>query len=81
MTNFREIAELFDRTDAWARVASGEALGKLWSSWLDDPSAAREIGERGRSLVAANAGAVDRTLALLAPFVAAARARQGQAAR
>ncbi len=75
MTNFREIAETFDRQAAWARVASGEELGRLWDSWLAEPAAARAVGERGRALVTANAGALDRTLDLLAPLVAAARSQ------
>ena len=78
MSNFREIAEGFDRAGGWARVTTGEALGTLWAAWLADPPAARAIGERGRALVAANAGALDRTLELLAPLVAAAQARQRQ---
>lgn len=72
MTNFREIAELFDQTGAWARVASGVELGRLWAAWLADPPAARSIGARGQALVTANAGALARTLELLAPLVAAA---------
>jgi len=75
MTNFREIAEAFDREAAWARVASGEELGRRWASWLDEPATACAIGERGRALVTANAGALERTLDLLAPLVAAARAQ------
>ncbi len=75
MANFRAIAELFDRTGAWARIASGEALGAVWAAWLADPSAARAIGERGRALVLANTGALDRTLDLLAPLIAATVAR------
>ena len=76
MTNFREIAQHFDRTGAWARVATGEALGKLWEAWLAEPELARAIGDRGRAIVAANAGAIDRTLELLAPLVAATQARE-----
>ena len=76
MTNFREIAEEFDRNRAWGRVASGDALGRLWASWLAEPETARAIGERGRALVTANAGALDRTIDLLAPLVAAARTQQ-----
>ncbi len=84
MTNFREIAEHFDRAGAWGRIASGEELGRLWAAWLADPTSAREVGARGRALVAANAGALDRTLDLLVPLVAAAAAHQryaGQAPR
>ncbi len=76
MTNFREIAEQFDRAGAWARVASGEELGRLWASWLATPDLARTVGQRGRALVAANAGALDRTLELLAPLVSAARRKR-----
>jgi 3-deoxy-D-manno-octulosonic-acid transferase len=74
MENFREIADLFDRTRAWARVATGDALGELWSAWLADPAAARAVGERGRALVAENAGALDRTLQLLRPLIEQAQA-------
>ncbi len=82
MTNFREIAEHFDRAGAWGRIASGDELGRLWAAWLADPAAGRTVGECGRALVAANAGALDRTLELLAPIVAAAtRAQHGQTAR
>lgn len=73
MTNFREIAEEFDRREAWRRVGSGEELGETWAAWLDEPAGARAVGERGRALVTANAGALDRTLALLAPLIEAAR--------
>lgn len=79
MTNFREIAEEFDRREAWGRVASGADLGRLWDSWLAAPAKARAIGERGRALVTANAGALDRTLDLLAPLVATAQAQQRRA--
>lgn len=79
MTNFREIAEQFDRAGAWARVASGDELGRLWASWLADPALARAVGERGRTLVAENAGALDRTLELLAPLIAATRQKQAEA--
>ena len=78
MANFREIAERFDRADAWGRVASGDELGRLWGAWLADPVSARAVGERGRALVAANAGALDRTLELLAPLVAAAERTSAQ---
>ncbi|MEO8197849.1 MAG: glycosyltransferase N-terminal domain-containing protein [Thermoanaerobaculia bacterium] len=82
MNNFREIAEQLDRAGAWGRVASGEELGRLWGAWLGDPAAARAVGERGRALVAANSGALDRTLDLLAALVAAAaRAQHKQAGR
>jgi 3-deoxy-D-manno-octulosonic-acid transferase len=72
MDNFREMATDFDRCQAWARVASAEALGAAWSAWLDDPGAAREVGERGRALVDANRGALAKSMELLRPILAAA---------
>ncbi len=73
MHNFREIADSFERAAAWRRVESGEELGAAWRAWLDDPAAAREVGARGRALVEANRGALERTRAMLAPLLAAAR--------
>jgi 3-deoxy-D-manno-octulosonic-acid transferase len=72
MRNFREIAESFDRAAAWRRVHDRTELGRLWRDGLDDPAAARVIGERGRALVDANRGALERTRKLLAPFLSAA---------
>lgn len=66
MDNFRAMAEDFDRRQAWARVTSGAELGRLWRSWLADPAAARQLGERGRALLAENRGALAATLTLLA---------------
>ncbi|HEX6203019.1 MAG TPA: glycosyltransferase N-terminal domain-containing protein [Thermoanaerobaculia bacterium] len=73
MENFRRTAEDFDRAGAWARVADATALGEVWRCWLAAPIAAREVGERARRLVEAERGAVERTLAVLAPLLAAAR--------
>jgi 3-deoxy-D-manno-octulosonic-acid transferase len=71
MANFQEIADSFDRATAWARVENGAALGKVWRRWLLDPATALETGRRGRDLVEANRGALERTMTLLAPLVAA----------
>ena len=71
MENFREIAEEFDRLPAWGRVANAEELGALWRLWLDRPEEARELGARARRLVLENRGAAERTLAMLAPLLAA----------
>ncbi|MCM2269342.1 MAG: 3-deoxy-D-manno-octulosonic acid transferase, partial [Thermoanaerobaculia bacterium] len=65
MENFREMAEAFDRANAWARVGSARELGELWRRWLLDRTGAQEIGLRGRDLVEANRGALARTLAML----------------
>jgi 3-deoxy-D-manno-octulosonic-acid transferase len=62
MDNFREMAEAFDRANAWARVGSARELGELWRRWLLDRAGAQELGRRGRDLVEANRGALARTL-------------------
>lgn len=72
MENFREMAEVFDRSHAWARVGSGAELGATWRAWLAEPAAARALGERGLELVAAHRGATRRTLELLTPLLAQA---------
>ena len=66
MENFRQIAEEFDREDAWARVGEARELATTWARWLDDPAVAERLGERGRSLIEANRGALPRTLEMLA---------------
>lgn len=80
MENFREIAEQFDRDEAWSRVRDDQELGRLWGRFLDEPGTGRAIGERGRLLIAANRGAIERTLELLKPLfelVRRAQAAQG----
>lgn len=75
MDNFREIAEGFDAAAAWERVADEDDLGRALDRWLADPAAAAEVGRRGAALVAANRGALGRTLELLAPLLERAGAR------
>ncbi len=70
MRNFRDTAERFERAGAWLRVPDAAALGAAWRLWLDDPAEAARRGGRGRALVRSNAGALARTLELLAPIVA-----------
>jgi len=70
MTNFRDIADRFDRAGAWTRVTDAGELGDAWRRWLDDPAAGREVGARAAALFAANRGALARTLALVAPLLA-----------
>jgi len=73
MDNFREIAEAFDAAGAWRRVAGAGELAAVFAAWLDAPAAAAELGGRGAALVEAHRGALARTLALLAPALAAVR--------
>ncbi len=72
MDNFREIAAEFDRAAAWRRVGGPEELAGVFRDWLDDAAAARAQGERGAALLASNRGALERTLALLAPLLGSA---------
>ncbi|RMH16502.1 MAG: 3-deoxy-D-manno-octulosonic acid transferase [Acidobacteria bacterium] len=69
MYNFRQIAAAFDDAGAWRRVADAGDLADCWRGWLDDPLAARQVGQRGRALVEANRGALERTRELLAPLL------------
>jgi 3-deoxy-D-manno-octulosonic-acid transferase len=71
MENFREMAEQFDRRDAWRRAVDADALGKIWKGWLDDPAAARAQGARAALLVEENRGALERTVAMLGTMAAA----------
>lgn len=72
MENFREIAGLFDRAEAWRRVGGSDELAAAWRSWIADGTAARALGRRGAELTARHRGALERTLAATAPAVAAA---------
>jgi 3-deoxy-D-manno-octulosonic-acid transferase len=79
MENFREMAAEFDRAGAWRRVAGGRELAAVWGGWLDDPAAARAVGSRAARLVEDNRGALERTLELLAPALAAGSGAQAGA--
>lgn len=69
MENFPDIERRFEETTAWQRVTDARQLGRVWSGWLADPAAARELGARGTAIVEANRGALDRSLALLRPVL------------
>lgn len=66
MENFRDMAAEFDREEAWVRARSSKELAAVWSRWLEEPDAAREVGSRGAGLVERNRGALERTVAMLA---------------
>lgn len=70
MHNFRDMAEQFDRAGAWRRVAGAAELGAAFRGWLDRPASGREVGARALALLAQNQGAVERSLAWLAPVLA-----------
>ncbi len=69
MENFRQIAARFDHADAWCRVADSAGLAARWLAWLADPQAARAVGRRAADLLAANRGALDRTLEIVQPLL------------
>ena len=69
MENFREIARQFDDDAAWRRVANADELAAAWAEWLADPGAGRLMGARAANLVAANQGALAKTLEALAPLL------------
>jgi 3-deoxy-D-manno-octulosonic-acid transferase len=71
MENFREMAAQLDARGAWRRVESAGELAAVWEGWLRDPAAAAAIGERARAVAEENRGALERTLAVLAPLLAA----------
>ncbi len=70
MENFRTIAEVFDRTEAWKRVSGAQELGDTWQAWLDHPRRASQIGERAQRLVQQGRGALADTLRFLEPIIA-----------
>lgn len=72
MHNFRDMAERFDRAEAWSRVDDAKALAEVWRQWVEDPAAARALGERAAALLEENRGARQRTLQQLEPLIAAA---------
>jgi 3-deoxy-D-manno-octulosonic-acid transferase len=67
--NFRDIAAALVGADGAEVVADSAALAAFVSRCLREPAFAAELGERARTLVAANRGATERTVALLLPLV------------
>ena len=80
MENFRDMAAQFDAGAAWRRVADSDDLAAAWREWLDAPAKARELGENARRVVATNRGALERTLAVLAPVLARVESARDAAA-
>lgn len=69
MHNFRDMAERFDKAQAWRRVKDAEELAAVWGEWIADPDAAREQGGRALRLLEENRGALGRTLEMLEPVL------------
>jgi 3-deoxy-D-manno-octulosonic-acid transferase len=70
MENFQEIAEKFRAEGAMVQVASAEELALEVTSLLTDEARRRNLGEKAKSLVDRNRGAVRNTIDGLAGLVA-----------
>jgi 3-deoxy-D-manno-octulosonic-acid transferase len=70
MQNFQEIAEKFRAEGAMVQVASAEELAREVISLLTDEVRRRSLGERAKSLVDRNRGALRNTIDGLAGLVA-----------
>jgi 3-deoxy-D-manno-octulosonic-acid transferase len=70
MENFQEIADTFRAADAFVQVPSAEALADAVGRLFVDTERRNAIGERARSLIERNRGAVARTVDALAALVA-----------
>lgn len=73
--NAPQVASLLQEAGALRVVADAPSLAAALEAWLADGPARREAGEAGRRVVEANRGAVERTLALLAPVLGPAGVR------
>lgn len=69
MFNFRDIAERFTQADAWLQVASSAELAPALRHLLANEAEARALGERARTLMGQNRGAVARTREKLQPYL------------
>ncbi len=71
--NAQEIADLFVRQGACRMVEDAGQVADVVGEWVDDPSAARDVGERGRSIVEENRGSLASLLDLLEPLIGSPR--------
>jgi 3-deoxy-D-manno-octulosonic-acid transferase len=69
MENFQEMADKFNQADAWRQVRGATGLAAAWDAWLSDADEAAAVGLRGAELLAANRGALERTVRMLATLV------------
>ncbi len=63
MFNFAEAERLLCAAGAARRVADAAELSEAAAAWLEHPTARRAAGERGRAVVEAERGALERLLA------------------
>jgi 3-deoxy-D-manno-octulosonic-acid transferase len=70
MHNFQEIADQFKADSALVEVTTSEDVAREVTSLLTDEVRRRSVGERGRTLVERNRGALAATVDALAGLVA-----------
>ncbi|MFB9145528.1 lipid IV(A) 3-deoxy-D-manno-octulosonic acid transferase [Halomonas alkalicola] len=66
LANFAEVAEVLREAEALVEAADEAALAAALAALFADPTERRRLGEAGRAVVAANRGALARTLEGLA---------------
>jgi 3-deoxy-D-manno-octulosonic-acid transferase len=69
MENFREIAALLSEGGGAWEVSGEEMLEDRMMELLGDPRRAREMGARGREVLASHRGAARRTLGMIRPLL------------
>jgi 3-deoxy-D-manno-octulosonic-acid transferase len=67
--NFAEAVRSFKAADAMVEVASARALVETITTWLHDPSAARELGRRAQEMVRSHQGATARHVELMLRYL------------
>lgn len=67
--NFREISAKLIRAGAGVKVTNKQELERQIALILDDPIRCRAMGQAGRSLIAENAGATERTMRRISRYV------------
>jgi 3-deoxy-D-manno-octulosonic-acid transferase len=65
MFNFSDISSMALERGAARQAHDAGSLAAIVGDWLENPSARREAGEKGRKMVVENRGALDKTLALV----------------
>jgi 3-deoxy-D-manno-octulosonic-acid transferase len=66
MENFKEISRQFIEAGACVQVADADALQKAVAELLGDAARRERMVTAARQVIAANAGATDRTVELIA---------------
>lgn len=68
--NAEDVARRLFECGAARRVCDEQTLGETMIEWLRDPPAGAQTGARGKEMIAANRGALERLLALIVPLCA-----------